>query len=80
VTVPIGGEPVLFTHNENSVPRWFGMSSVSDYRRMEESITMAPLERPQAPDAVGQRAEQGAADAEHGAAPPGDRTASCGCW
>ena len=20
---PIGGEPVLFTHNENSVPRWF---------------------------------------------------------
>ena len=34
------------------------MSSVSDYRRMEESITMAPLERPQAPDAVGQRAEQ----------------------
>jgi NADH-quinone oxidoreductase subunit C len=20
---PIGGEPVLFTHNEHSVPRWF---------------------------------------------------------
>ena len=42
---PIGGEPVLFTHNEHRVAEVVRVSAteptLSDYRRMEESVTLA---------------------------------------
>ncbi len=45
---PIGGEPVLFTHNETTVPAVVRVSAtdqpaagVSDYRRLEQSVTLA---------------------------------------
>ena len=38
---PVGGEPVLFTHNERRRLRGRPMSATSDYRKREESVTMS---------------------------------------
>ena len=41
---PMGGEPIIFTYNEKQIAGVDRVSQVSDYRRLEESISLSPVE------------------------------------